>query len=80
MKKNSLTLIIFLLIGFMAGAIATRVLEPVPALKFLTESAEISWHPKADLHMLQYDLAFQVRLNLISILGLVASIWIYRKL
>ncbi|WJH37407.1 DUF4321 domain-containing protein [Paenibacillus sp. CC-CFT747] len=46
----------------------------------MTKSAEISWEPRADLHIIKYSLALQIRLNLISILGIVAAFWIYRKL
>lgn len=73
-------MLLFLLIGLIASAIITKLLEPVPALHFLTNSAEISWEPKADLNIVKYDLSLQVRLNLISILGLIAAIWSYRKL
>jgi hypothetical protein len=80
MKKNNWTLAIFLLAGLLAGAIVGQLLSSVPALSFLTTSAQITWEPKADLVVLKYDLSFQVKLNLISILGLVAAIWAYRKL
>ncbi|GIP31360.1 DUF4321 domain-containing protein [Paenibacillus sp. J2TS4] len=80
MKKNTLTLILFLLIGLIAGAIITQLLAPVQALSFLTKSADIVWQPKADLQIIKYDLYFQIKLNLVSILGIVLAIWIYRKL
>jgi len=80
MKKNTLTLILFIIIGLLAGSIVSQLLEPVPSLGFLTKSADVSWHPKADLQILKYDLYFQVKLNLISILGLVCALWIYRKM
>jgi hypothetical protein len=80
MKKNSLTFIVFILIGLLAAGIITSLLEPVDGLSFLLRSSDISWHPKADLNFLQYDLFFQVKLNLISLLTIAAAIWIYRKL
>lgn len=80
MKKNSLTLIIFLLIGMLAGMIIAELLSPIPFLSFLTHSAEITWEPKADLNIIKYDFYIRVKLNLASILGLILSIWIYRKL
>lgn len=80
MKKNTWTLLLFLLIGLIAGTIVSQLLAPVPSLSFLTKSADISWHPKADLQIIKYDFYIQVKLNLISILGLICSIWIYRKL
>lgn len=80
MKKNTLTLIVFLLVGLIAGAIVTQLLAPVPALSFLTRSAEIVWEPKADLQILKYDVVLEIRLNLISIVAIAAAIWIHRKL
>jgi hypothetical protein len=80
MKKTNLTLIVFLILGLLAGTIIAQLLTPVQALSFLTKSTEISWWPKADLQIVKYDLHFQVKLNLISIFGLIAAIWIYRKL
>jgi hypothetical protein len=40
----------------------------------------LEWHPKADLKILKYDLYFQVKLNLISIIGAIGAIWIYRRM
>lgn len=80
MKKNTWTLILFILLGLLAGSLLSQALEPVHGAAFLTKSSEISWHPKADLQILKYDLYFQVKLNLISLLGLAGAIWIYRKL
>jgi hypothetical protein len=80
MKKNTFSLIVFILLGLLAGSIVSQLLEPVQGISFLTKSAQIIWQPKADLQILKYDLYFQVKLNLISIIGLVCAIWIYRKL
>jgi hypothetical protein len=80
MKKNNLTLVVFLIVGLLAGIIAGELLAPVQGLSFLTKSAEISWQPKADLQVIKYDLNLQVKLNLCSILGLAGAFLIYRKL
>ncbi|MBD2860995.1 DUF4321 domain-containing protein [Paenibacillus oceani] len=80
MKKNGFTLFLFLLLGLLAAAIVTQLLEPVSWLSFLTKSAPLRWEPKADLNVVQYDLFIQVKLNVISIIGIAAAIWIYRKL
>jgi len=57
-----------------------QLLSSAPALAFLTKSAELSWQPKADLLVLKYDLQLHVKLNLISLAGVVLAFWIYRKL
>lgn len=80
LRKNNFILVIFLLIGLLAGSIIGDLLNNVEALSFLTKSSDITWEPRADLSFLKYDLYFQVKLNLISILGLVAAFWIYRKI
>jgi hypothetical protein len=80
MKKNTLTLILFILIGLLAASIISRLLEPVDGLAFLLKTSDISWQPRADLQFLKYDFSFQVKLNLISLLGIVGAVWIYRKL
>lgn len=80
MKKNTFTFILLLIIGLVAGALVGQLLTPVSALSFLTKSVELSWQPKADLLVLKYDLDIQLKLNLLSIAGLAASFWLYRKL
>lgn len=80
MKKNALTLIVFLLIGLFTGMILSQLLSPYRFFSFLTQSAQISWEPKADFGAIQYDLFFQVKLNIITILSVIAAIWIYRKM
>lgn len=80
MKKNTFTFILFLIIGLITGAILTELLSPVKGISFLTHSAPISWTPKADLQVIQYDLRLMIKLNLMSILSVAAAIWIYRKL
>jgi len=79
MKKNNLTLIVFLVVGLLTGSILAQLFADVPWLTFLTKSADIRWEPKADLQVVRYDLKFAVTLNLASILGLAAAFWIYRK-
>ncbi len=80
MKKNSLTFVVFVLVGLLAGTIISQLLAPYSFFSFLTHSAQITWQPRADLSIIKYDLHLQIKLNLASILGLVLAIWIYRKL
>ncbi|GFZ86184.1 hypothetical protein GCM10008018_35370 [Paenibacillus marchantiophytorum] len=79
MKKNTFTLIVFLIVGLIAGIIIGQLLAPVPALAFLTKSAQITWEPKADLQVVKYEFHLLVKLNLCSILGLVGAFLLYRK-
>jgi hypothetical protein len=78
MNKNTIVLLIVLVVGLLAGSILGKVLNPwVP---FLSETADITWQPKADLDILKYDFFIQVKLNLASVLGLIIAFWVYKKL
>lgn len=80
MKKTNFTLTLFLIIGLMTGLILTELLAPVKGISFLTNAAEIYWHPKADFHVLKYDINLTIRLNLLCIATLIGAFLIYRKL
>lgn len=80
MKKNGWTLLLFIILGLLTGALVTRWLEKVPGLSFLTNTTQVNWSPAADLYVLSYDLTLKLELSILSILGLVAAIWLYRKL
>lgn len=79
MKRNNLTLLLFLLMGLLAGTILGELLAEISWLSFLTKSAEIVWEPRADFQAIKYDLYFRFRLNLISLVGIIAAVWLYRK-
>ncbi|MEO3947155.1 DUF4321 domain-containing protein [Gorillibacterium sp. CAU 1737] len=80
MKKNNLTLAIALIIGLMTGLILTELLAPVKGIGFLTNAAEINWHPKANFQVLTYDINLTIRLNLLCIASMVGAFFLYRKL
>ncbi|MFC0212603.1 DUF4321 domain-containing protein [Paenibacillus chartarius] len=80
MKKNNWTLALFLIIGIIAGTIVGELLSQVNGLSALTKAARILWSPSADLLVVKYDLNLQVKLNIVSILGLLGGFWLYRKL
>ncbi|WP_058302217.1 DUF4321 domain-containing protein [Gorillibacterium timonense] len=80
MKKTNLTLTLFLILGLMTGLILTELLASVKGIGFLTNAAEIYWHPKADFQVLKYDINLTIRLNLLCIAGMVGAFLIYRKL
>ncbi|MDF2926349.1 MAG: hypothetical protein K0R57_5263 [Paenibacillaceae bacterium] len=80
MKKNTFTLIVFIVLGLLAGSIMSQLLADVEALSFLLRSSDISLNPAADLQAVSFDIEFEIRLNLISLLGVAGAIWVYRKL
>ncbi len=80
MKKNNLTLLVVLVAGLLVGTILAELVADVPALSFLSKSADIRWEPRADLQVIAYDLRLVVSLNLASMIGLAGAFWIYRKM
>ena len=61
MKKNFWVLLLFIVIGLLAGALIARSLTTVPGLSFLTKSTPIVWSPAADLLVLSYSLRLAAR-------------------
>ncbi|GAB6991411.1 DUF4321 domain-containing protein [Paenibacillus pini] len=80
MKKNIGILLLFLLLGWLTGAWIAKALEPVQALSFLTTSTMIKWSPHANLDILVYDFTIQMKLSLLSLIGIIVSVWLYRRL
>lgn len=80
MKKNGWILLLFILLGMLAGTLVSRWLKDAQALKFLTRSLEVRWSPSADLAVFKFDLNFDANLSLFSIIGAVLAIWAYRKM
>lgn len=79
MKKNGWILLLFVLLGLLAGTLIARWLQAVPGLSFATRPIPVSWSPSADLVFISYDLKLRIDLSLLSIAGAVAAIWLYRK-
>lgn len=80
MKKNNFTLIIFLILGLLAGTIVGEMLSSVEGIAFITKSLNLLWEPSADLNIIKYDLRFQLKVNLVSILGALGAYWLFRKI
>lgn len=79
-KKRGWLLIIFLLLGCLAGVILTEFLSTVPALDLLTKTAQVTWEPKADFQWLKYDLLIQVKLNFTMLITMIIAVLLYRKI
>jgi uncharacterized membrane protein len=80
MKKNFWVLLLFMIIGLLAGALIARSLTSVSGLSFLTKSTPIVWSPAADLLVLSYAFTLRIHVSLLSIAGLALAVWLYRKL
>lgn len=80
MKKNGWFLLIFIIIGLLAGALVARWLTPVPSISFLTKPIEASWSPAIDLYVLSFNMSLDFQISLFSLIGAVIAIWLYRKM
>ncbi|MFC5650079.1 DUF4321 domain-containing protein [Paenibacillus solisilvae] len=80
MKKNFWMLLLFIVIGLLTGALVSRWLAPVSGLSFLTKTSEVTWKPSADLLVFSYNITLRIDLSLLSMIGVILAIWIYRKM
>jgi hypothetical protein len=79
-KKNGWILLLLLLIGLIGGSLVSRWLEAVPGLDFLTKAYNVSGSTAADLLAFNYNIHFGLNVSLLSIVGAVLAIWVYRKM
>jgi len=79
MKQRSVLLFLYLFIGLLAGSLVAHLLSPLEAVSFLTRALELTWHPRGDFVFLKYDLSIGVKISLLSLLGMVAGIWLFRR-
>jgi hypothetical protein len=80
MKKNGWILLLFIFLGMLAGALVARWLKEVPGLTFLTRAIPLNWSPAADLSVISYNLHLNVNFSLLSLIGAIVAIWLYRKM
>ncbi|MBW5447857.1 DUF4321 domain-containing protein [Cohnella sp. CFH 77786] len=80
MKKNGWILLLFAILGLLAGTLVARWLKDVPGLTFLTRPLPVTLSPEADLAVIRFDLNLHVEFTLLSIAGLAVAIWLYRKM
>lgn len=79
MKKNGWILFVFIFLGLLAGTLVAIWLKEVPGLTFLTRPIELEWSPAADLSVISYSLDLNVDFSLLSLIGAIVAIWLYRK-
>jgi hypothetical protein len=80
MKKNGWILLLFIFLGLLAGSLVALWLQDVPGLTFLTRAIKANWSPAADLSVISYSLNLKVNISLISLIGAIVAIWLYRKM
>lgn len=79
MKKNGWILMLFVFLGLLAGSLLAKWLKEVPGLSFLTRTTEVNWSPAADLSVISYSFDLNINFSLLSIIGAVVAIWLYRR-
>jgi hypothetical protein len=79
-KKNNLTLVIFLLVGLLAGTIVGDLLSSFEFLQTIFQNYNLSWNPSANLIFIDFNLAVTFHVNLLSFIGLACGFWMHRKL
>lgn len=80
MKKNGWILFLFIILGLVAGALVARWLEPIQGISFLTNPIVTSWSPALDLYVLSFQFTMHLKLSLLSIIGAIVAIWLYRRM
>lgn len=80
MKKNGWTLLLFILLGLLAGSLVALWLQDVSSIDFLTRAIELNWTPAIDLSVIKFSLNLSLDFSLLSLVGAIIAIWLYRKL
>ena len=80
MKKNGWILLLFIVLGLFAGALIARWLQPLKGISFLTEPMKATFSPDIDLYVLSFSIDLTLQISLLSIVGALLAIWLYRKL
>ncbi|MDT3429071.1 hypothetical protein J2Z22_004670 [Paenibacillus forsythiae] len=78
-KRNIGMLVLYMILGWLVGAWVAKLLQPVKALSFLTKSTLIKWSPQADLDIISYDVTIKLKLCMLSLIGIIIAVWLYRR-
>ena len=83
-KKNLWLIILFILIGALLGNILSEILRAVspagPVRNMFTEGVHIGITPPValDLRLITFTIGFTIRVNLLTLLGTILGIYIYK--
>ena len=80
-EKNSLVLILFLLCGLVLGGLIGELTKSVSWLSWLSygQSFGLSSPVTLDLGVVQLTLGLMFKINVAGIIGIIISVFIYRK-
>jgi hypothetical protein len=79
MKKNNWTLLILIVSGLLTGTILAHAFNVWTGWSFLIQGLDLNWHPQANWGFIHFELNFGVQLNVGSIVGVIAAIWMFRR-
>ena len=83
-KKNILLLLLFILIGALLGGVLGEILRAIstggPLRNTFTEGFHVGINPPVtlDLRIIAFTIGFTLRANLLTLLGAILGIYIYK--
>jgi membrane protein YqaA with SNARE-associated domain len=76
-KSSFWRLVGIILLGGVLGTLAGQLLaHQIPALG---RTASVTWQPQADLAVIRYSLSFTLRVNWLTLVGVVVAMFIAQK-
>ena len=80
-EKNTLVFIVFILCGIVIGGLLGEVSKSVSWLSWLSYGQSFGFSDPftLDLGVMQLTLGLMIKINVASIIGIIVSIFIYRK-
>ncbi|MBR3325597.1 MAG: DUF4321 domain-containing protein [Clostridia bacterium] len=80
-EKNTLVFIVFILCGIVIGGLLGEVSKSISWLSWLSYGQSFGFSDPftLDLGVMQLTLGLMIKINVASIIGIIVSIFIYRK-
>lgn len=79
MKKSKWLLVLYVILGLLAGSLVSYWLDAVPGLSFLTNAINLGWYPNFNLHVISFSMNVDIKISLMSIVGACIGLWLYKK-
>ncbi len=78
-QRGIAILLVLLVIGLLLGSIIGDILNKV-GVPYINDTKELRWSPAGNLVIIKWDFDLLIKINLASVLGLIAAFWIFRRL
>lgn len=79
-KKSGWLFALFLTIGVVLGGFLGTYFADIKYLSWLNFGESFQFNPAFDLRIIKFNMDLIINLNIASIIGIIASIFAYRKL